>query len=279
MPVMTVSPLKASERLKNLSDTPMYVKALIYGDPGSGKTFLACTAKNPFLILSEWAVAKPTLERLRRDRGIDPDTWFVNSWDDFMEAYKYVSANISKYDTIVVDGVTDLNDRAVTEILSSSINAANRKTAHDPDQLEIGDWGKVLNRTLYAVRLFRDLPCDVVMTALAQEIKNEMFTAPMVSPKTAQKKLPAHFNLVGYLVAEPRPGKPSLRKLHLDATITYHAKNPGGALPATIEDPDFSIIVPQIREFLSQGQTEDIKVTVSAPAQVRPLTTQMNSKK
>lgn len=264
MAVMTVTPLKASERMKALSETPMYVKALIYGDPGTGKTYLACTAPNPLLILSEWAVARTTLERLRRDRGIDPPTIFVHSWSDFMEAYKYAAGNVAKYDTIVVDGLTDLNDRVIEEILASAVAKPRTSGVHDPDQLEIGDWGKVGNRTLYAVRLFRDLPCNVVMTALAQESKNELFTVPLIAPKGAQKKLPAHFNMVGYLVAEQKPGKPSTRKLHVDITHTFQAKNPGGALPPVIENPDLSVLFPQVVEFLKGGDTDSSTTAASA---------------
>lgn len=259
MAVMSVAPKKASEQMRALSDTPIYVKALVYGESGAGKTFLACTAPKPLLILSEWAVARPTLERLRKDRGVDPDTIFVNSWSDFMEAYKYAAGNITKYDTIVVDGLTDLNDRAIEEILAAAVAKTRQGVAHDPDQLEIGDWGKVGNRTLYAVRLFRDLPCNVVMTALAQETKGELFTGPMMSPKGAQRKLTAQFNMVGYLVAEQKPGKPSTRKLHVDMSHTFQAKNPGGALPSMVENPDLGVLFPKVTEFL-KGNGTKIKV-------------------
>jgi hypothetical protein len=254
MAVLGVSPQKASERLKSLSETPMYVKMLIYGDPGVGKTYAACTAPKPLLILSEWAIARLTLERLRIDKGIDPDTIYVNSWDDFLKAYAYAAANVSKYSTVVVDGLTDLNDRVIEEILKESVMSAasaGRRVAHDPDQLEIGDWGKVSNRTLYAMRLFRDLPCHVVMTALAQEVRNEMFTAPLLQPKGALKRAAAHFNTVCYLVTEQKPGKPSTRKLYTDITHSFLAKNPGGALPAAVDDPDLGVLIPQIMNSLS----------------------------
>lgn len=254
-PIMRVTPQKASERMRALSNTPIYIKALIYGDAGAGKTFAACTAPNPLLILSEWAVARPTLERLRKDKGIDPDTIFVNSWQDFEEAYKYAAGNVHKYDTVVLDGLTDLNDRAMEEILIAAVTRPRPGAAHDPDQLEIGDWGKVGNRTLGAVRKFRDLPCHVIITALAQENKNDLFTVPMVAPKGTQKKIAAQFNLVGYLVAEQKPGKPSVRKLHVDMSHSFQAKNPGGALPAVIENPDFSVIFPEVMEFL-KGESE-----------------------
>lgn len=262
--VMKVTPVKASARLQSLGDTPMYVKALIYGEPGAGKTYLACTAKNPLLILSEWAVARPTLAQLQKERRIDPDTIFVQSWADFEEAYKYAKANADKYDTIIVDSITDLNDRAIEEVLKESVaNSVSRQKTHDPDQLEIGDWGKVANKTLYAVRLFRDLPCDVIMLALAQEVKGEMFTAPMASPKAVQKKLAANFNMVGYLMAEQQPGKTSVRKLHVDMTHLYQAKNPGGALGATITNPDMAVIINQIKEHLHYVKDNTVPITAN----------------
>lgn len=263
MTVIGVSPQKASERLRSLSETPMYVKMLIYGDTGVGKTYAACTAPKPLLILSEWAISRLTLQRLRLDRGIDPDTIYVNSWDDFMDAYAYAAAHASEYDTVVVDGLTDLNDRVMEEILKESVSMAkmskSRTVPHDPDTLEQGDWYKVQNRTLYAARLFRDLPCHVVMTALAQEVKNEMFTAPLVVPKGVQKRLPSHFNAVGYLVTEQKPGKPSTRKLYTDITHTFVAKNPGGALPSVVDDPDLGVLIPRIMDVLAEDVDDKVK--------------------
>lgn len=281
MALMKITPIKASERLKSLTETPLYVKALIYGNSGAGKTWLACTAKNPLLILSEWAVARPTLAKLHIDFGIDPDTIYVNSLADFDDAYDYAAAHAADYSTIVVDGLTDLNDRAMDEILVENTRlAALNDRVHVADRLEIGDWGQVANRTLKMARKFRDLPCDVVMTALSMDVKQEMFTIPMLVPKTVQKRIAAYFNFVGFLDVDITPNKLTQRKLYINLTNIYQAKNPGGALEGVIVNPHMGQIITQVHEYLTKPNAPiaagspvvDGDMIINVKPRIKPLT-------
>lgn len=237
----TITPFKASERLKSLSNTPVYVKALIYGDAGAGKTWLACTAPKPLLVLSEWAVSRLTLERLRRDLGIDPDVIYVESDDEAIEAYKYARANADKYESLVLDGITDLNDRIVQEVLGEA-TLINEK--HDPDILEQRDWNRVLTRTMNVLRMYRDFPGHTIVTALATE--DSMKIVPLVAPKKLRKTIASMFSLVGYLTAEALPGKPSVRKLYTDLSTAFVAKPPGGFIPSVVENPNLGEIIARI---------------------------------
>lgn len=239
--VAMVSPFKASERLKSLSNTPIVVKALIYGDAGAGKTWLACTAPRPLLVLSEWAVSRLTLERLYRDHGIDPDVIYVETDDEAIEAYKYAKANADKYDSLVLDGITDINNRIVQEVLGEAVTM-NEK--HDPDILEQRDWQRVLTRTMNLLLMYRDFPGHTIVTALATE--DNMKIVPLVAPKKLRKTIASMFSLVGYLTAEARPGKPSVRRLYTDLSAAYVAKPPGGFIPSVVDDPNMADIIKQI---------------------------------
>lgn len=257
--MLTVKPFKASERLKSLSETPIYVKALIYGDPGAGKTWLACTAPKPLLVLSEWAVSRITLERLRQERGIDPDVIYVTSEAEAIEAYKYAAAHADKYESFVLDGITDLNDRIMREVLSE---VATLKERHDPDILEQRDWNKVLQRTSYILQLFRDLPGHTIITALATD--EAMKTIPMVYPKVLRRSISRHFNMVGYLTVETRqPGKPGVRKLYTELATTFQAKSPGGFVPPIIENPDLGEIIAKITALNTGRRGESETETTS----------------
>jgi hypothetical protein len=255
-PVIRVAPQRASERLQTLADSPVYVKGLIYGDPGVGKTYLACTAPNPILILSDYMVAKPTLQALRKLRGIDPPLFIVNTVADFEEAYNY-AANLPMVNnpegipSIIIDSLTDLNDRVMEEVLADGI----KRPSHSPDQLEVGDWNKVANKMFYWVRRFRDLPMHTIMTALVRESKDGLTKGPMAQPNAVYSKLPAFFNLVGYLNAEIRPKQPSIRRLQVDSSNVYVAKNPGNALASVVENPDLAVMIPAIVDFL-KGEVE-----------------------
>lgn len=257
--VMTVKPNKAIERLMHKGGDPVHFKGLIYADFGVGKTYQLCMAPTPILlILSEWAVAMPTVNAVKKLRGLkDSDIVVlkVNSWEDYMTAYAYAKANVHNFKTIGVDGLTDINQRAKEEVYADSVAMAKRNSKeHIDDALEYGDWNKVGNRTIYGVRLFRDLPCDVLFTALAQDIAKEMVTTILVQPKHLLRLLPSYFNLVGYLTTEHKINKPSIRKLQVEPTVIIQAKNPGSALPPVIENPDMGVIIPQVKKFLEFEQ-------------------------
>lgn len=257
MAVLTATPAKAKVRLRSLSEMPVYIKALVYADSGAGKTYLLGTAPKPVHILSEWAVALPTLQRVAKDYGANPDLLFVETWDDLMGAYEYVRANLSKYESVCLDGLTDVNNMVMSDILAEAfVRSSHRAVAHDRDALEQSDWNKVINRMTYVIKLFRDLPIDVYMTALEQDVKQEARVAPLVTPVKLYKKLPSFFNMVGRLEADVRPNKPSVRRLYLDSTLTYMAKNPGGALPPIIENPNLTDIVAKIRPSLQLAVPE-----------------------
>lgn len=263
MTVLTPSPKKTSERLRKLSETPWYVKMLIYGRSGAGKTYLACTAEKPLVVLSEYNVSIPTLLALHRETGADPDIFEVTSWNDYMDAYKYAAANLSKYKTIVIDGITDLNYRVMREILDTGIA---HKAEHDQDILEIGEYNKLHQRTMYAVKLFRDLPIDVVFTALEQDIKKEMITVPMITPKSTALLLPSQFNTVGNLIVKPK-GNNNVRELQVHAQLTKEGKNPGGALSQVITSPNLATLIPEARKALqtmAQSSTPEAAAGVSA---------------
>lgn len=246
--MLTVTPFKASERLKSLSETPIYVKALIYGEAGAGKTWTACTAPKPLLVISEWAMSRLTLERLRQDRGIDPDVIYVTSEDEAIEAYKYAKANADKYESFVLDGITDINDRIMWEVLDEvrgKVSSSGKK--HDEEILEEGDWQRVLRRTTYILQLFRDLPGHTIVTALATE--EDMKIIPMIYPKSLRKRLSSQFNMVGYLTVEAlgRPGAAKVvRKLITEVGVAHQAKSPGGFVPPVVENPDLSKLIPMI---------------------------------
>ncbi|MBT9132677.1 MAG: hypothetical protein DDT33_01205 [Firmicutes bacterium] len=244
--IKKIAPFKASERLKSLSETPIWVKALIYGDSGVGKTWIAATAPNPLLVLSEWAVSRLTLERLRQDLGIDPDVIYIESEEQCLEAYAYARAHAHKYDTLVLDSITDINDRIMREVLNEA-RAVPRKDGrppHDEDILEQGDWNKVLRRTSYILQLYRDFPGHTVVTAVATI--EDMRIVPMIYPKSLRKMIISQFNLAGYLSAEAKQNKPSTRMLQTDMVVSCVAKSPGGFIPAVVESPDMGKIIQQI---------------------------------
>lgn len=241
MPEKVLTPPKPS-KIRKVSARKTYVKALIYGEPGAGKTYLACTAPRPLILLTEPAVSDTTMLAAKRNLGVDPDVWEVLDWVDLEEAFEYLASGTHSYETVVVDSLTDLYRRVMRLALETALE---KRPSHDPDVPEQGDWFRVQERLRYIVRMFRDLPMHVVFTALVMDIREEMRRVPFVQPKSLAQELPAYCNMVGYLGVVESDGK-FVRKLLVQPTDTYVAKNPGGALPPVVEDPNLSVVFNQI---------------------------------
>lgn len=237
-------------KIRRVSERPILVKALIYGEPGAGKTYLACTAPKPLVLLTEPSVSDATMQAVHRDLGADPGVWDIDTLEDLEMAYEYLEGGKHEYETVVVDSLTDLYRRLMKTVVDAAVS---RRSNHDPDVPEQGDWLRVQEKLRYIVRLFRDLPMNVVFTALVMDIRDEMRRVPFIQPKGLALEIPAFFNLVGCLKAVDDNGK-TTRKLLVEQTETYVAKNPGGTLPPVVENPNLTTLFGQIKGGLKKNE-------------------------
>ncbi len=226
-------------KIRKISERKVYAKAIIYADPGVGKTWMCCTAPRALLLLTEPEISVPTIKAYERKFGVDIDTWDIDSLEELSEAFSYLVEGNHDYETVCIDSLTDIYRR----IMRSAIDyAVSKRPSRDPDVPEQGDWFKVSEKIRTTVRLFRDLPMHVVFTTLAMDIKNEMKTVPFVQPKSLAQELPAFCNLVGYLAVKQDDDGSHVRKLLVAATDDYCGKNPGNALPPVVVNPNLTEI-------------------------------------
>lgn len=247
MAKMTADNNDIRSRIHKISETSVQPKVLVYANAGVGKSYLLATAPKALILLTEPEVSRPTLKLVKRTYGVDFDTIDIMSWDDFGDAYAYLYAGNHTYSTVCIDSLTDLVRRLIEHVLGL---ATAKRATHDPDILEMGDWNKVIEKLRQAVRAYRDLPMAVVMSALVLDIRSEMLKVPMVQPKNFALELPAYFNTVGYLGIDVNDEGETVRKLLLSPTDEYVAKNPGGALPDVVVNPNLAEMFPWIQAAL-----------------------------
>jgi len=244
VPKMTPDATDIRRRIKKISTQIIRPKVLVYANAGVGKSFLLATAPNPLILLTEPEVSMPTLKLVEKMYNLNFDTLDILTWDDLGDAYAMLAAGDHGYDTVCIDSATDLVRRLIERILG---DAVAKRATHDPDILEQGDWNKVIEKLRQAIRAFRDLPMAVVMSALVLDIRSEMLKVPMVQPKTFALELPSYFNTVGYMGISTDESGNEVRKLLLSPTDEYVAKNPGGALPSVITNPNLAEMFPLIQ--------------------------------
>lgn len=229
--------------ITTVDESGWYIKGLIYGQPGAGKTYLGCTMPEPIILLTEGDVARPTILRAQKDLGKKVPIWPIASVKDLEQAYLYLRNGDHSFKSVVLDSITDMNRIVMEEAVGS---AKARKAEHDPDLLDIKDWNRVDQRMRKILRSFRDLDMHVLMLALAGEVM-EGITGPALYPKGLRTEAAALFNCVGYLGRTKHPETEQEVRVLIFGDAQRQGKNPGGMVDPYVLDPRMDVIIQKIQ--------------------------------
>lgn len=223
------------------------LKALVYGMSGVGKTHFASRASNVAVALLEsqgFATIRDNHEHaiVVGEEG-DEGTPAIRTMDQlrsFILMAKRGELAEAGITTIVLDSVTELQKMVMAEILGA-------KDANE-DTLSKRDWGLVGRRMESVLRVIRDLPYNVIVTALCDwtydEESGRRILAPLVKGSTA-KDLAGYFNVVGLAYRRQSENADadeddSVRRYILVDSDDRYASKPFGPLRGVVE-PDFDL--------------------------------------
>lgn len=181
-------------RVTKPGDRP-YVKALIYGPAGQGKTTFLGTAQNdertyPMLFV-DFEGGTQSLS------GLDIDVAEIRDWHDYNAVYRELASGKTEYQSIGLDSVSETQIFSLLEILEQE----GKKGRDDPDKLQQQDYGKSQIQMRRLLRSFRDLPMHLFATAGAKsEVEPRIGTVkkPALSGQLAEE-IPAMMDVVTYL--------------------------------------------------------------------------------
>lgn len=249
---MAVTVDAATELRESLSITPLddlddWINALFYGDPGSGKTHLLGTASDyeptsPVTIFDIDGGLK-TLKKFPNKKNISRKV--IRSMKELEDGYNKLYHSIQTDDkgrqfipginTVGIDSVTELTDLDMRTIMADAFQRNPDKVDKDvPSQRE---WGKARSHIRTIIRAFRDLPCNVIMTAHVGTLQEEGQPTKFF-PGFAGKlrtEVPGFFDIVGYL-STVNDGGAIVRQLQLLGTRRVVAKDRSGALGDMLEN-------------------------------------------
>jgi len=222
-------------QVKPPSEHVEWLNLLIYGEPGVGKTYLAGTAEDdprtsPVLFLD----IEGGVTTIRHRSGIDVAPPLRNIKEIevmYDKLYKSVKDGKLSYKTIVLDSLSELADVDMRSIMEDAYRKNPDKVDKDvPSQRE---WGKSRSHMRSIVRAFRDLPCNVIITAQVEGQPTKYM--PGFSGKL-RTEIPGFMDIVGYLYAENQGGEIT-RKLQTQGTRRVVAKDRTSALDDVVENP------------------------------------------
>lgn len=209
------------------------VKVLVYSESGIGKTTLCATAPAPVIISAE--------SGLLSLKNFSIPVIQIKTLQDLNDAYNWIAAGkqgADQFQTICVDSITEI---------AEVILAAAKKTVKDPRQA----YGELIEKTLEAIKNFRDLPGrNVYMAAKMERAKDELTGMMLYGPSMPGAKLgpalPYYFDEVFNLRVMQTTDGQKYRALITQPDMQYVAKDRSGSL-APIEPPDLNAIFNKIK--------------------------------
>ncbi len=237
-------PIRELLGVQSPAESIKWLNLLIYGDPGVGKTTFCGTAMDhpdtfPMLVLD----VEGGSVTLRNRPNIDVIQ--VRTIKQVSDAYNTLFSQEScPYRTVILDSLTELQKLDMRTVMQQRFNDKPDSTDIDvPDQRA---WGKSGERMRMIVRAYRDLPCNVIMTALATHEKDDKTGSTCYYPSLPGKlrnEVPGFFDIVGYMRAVDSGGDEGItRTMQTVKTEKVIAKDRTNALDALIVAPSIPLM-------------------------------------
>lgn len=140
-----------------------YVKVLLYGRNGKGKTRTAATGPKPL-------IADINEKGTKSIRNYDAHVFHVKAWEDVVYLYWFLKQGDHDFETVVLDTLTALQNMCIAHVLKES---EDRDPNKDPHTMSMREWGKVGELMKPLLLNFRNLPMHVVFVAQERSVDNE----------------------------------------------------------------------------------------------------------
>lgn len=231
-----------------------FLKMLIYGSNGVGKTTLAETANDcpvtskALFVNIEGGVLSVIHKK--------PDVVDLKNFDQLEEIFWFLAKSKHTYRTVIIDSLSELQLFNLDKIVAEQLNKPSSKGAKRDslDDVWKEDYGKSTQELRRVTRQFRDLPMHVVFTCLdsfSMDSEGEEKVFPALTPKLRNSVM-GYMDVVGYMYnqrSKDENGKEQIvRKMLCQNYGKWSAKDrsPGGRLGLVLNDPTISVIMEKI---------------------------------
>ncbi len=215
--------------IKNTKDiAAKYIKVLVHGAAGSGKTRLCDTTGGTPIILS-------VESGLLSLAGSNIDVIEIKDMEDLRKAYEFLLTD-TKYDWVCLDSISE-----IAEVVLST----EKKKTNDPRKA----YGEMQEIMMGLMRSFRDLPKNVYFSAKQEKAKDEITGGFLYSPSAPGQKIgqamPYLFDEVFALHAWKDADGNVQRALQTQKDAQYEAKDRSNKLDIA-ESPNLGAIYKKI---------------------------------
>lgn len=227
---------------RSLADEPPFIKAIIYGAEGAGKTYFSGSAPKPIWIdFERSSETLRSVEHLKNTKVFRP-----KRFDDVREFFREAS---KQYETIVIDTITTMQVFYMREYMAEQEEATKTKSGSQKRDKFLSYQGDFRYATAELTDFFLELqeaPVNVIMLAHVKEMYKKVednmvidTIRPEMTP-AVWSAVRAFVNVVGYLERTTNGVTKRVdRRLYLNSTNIIQAKNRLGIDTESVLNPDF----------------------------------------
>lgn len=190
------------------------IAALIYGQPGMGKSTLACSAPKPVLFDFDGGCV-----RMRDEHQVP--TVQIESWDQAQEALRELEGAKGEYGTVIVDTLSKMVDCIVVSICGTA-------------QPKINQWGLVNAKFKAFLRGVQSLGMNIVFVAQRDVEKDGEVTRYVPQVRASNyKDIVCDLDVMGYMEMVNEKGR-EVRCITFNPSSRSEGKNTADFAPAYI---------------------------------------------
>lgn len=161
---------------KDISVEGIMLKVLIYGRSGTGKTSFACSFPRPYVFDFD--------NGMLSQRGRDVEFDCFSDWKSAEAKLRELEADC-KYETIIIDSITTMQEYMMKDILLAS--KRSKPTLHE--------WGSLIDRLQDVFMRATKMASHVIITAHEQLIQDDITSEVQILPLIVGKKLPGQITI------------------------------------------------------------------------------------
>lgn len=232
---------KSKLQIMDLTEVEAYFKSLWYGQPGVGKTVLAgSVVEVPDMCPVLFVDAEGGTMSVQNKKGIRYVR--VRSYADILELIKLLRDPEAQkfYKTIVIDSLSEV-ERIVR--MGVVAEAVKNDPSHDREIPYQQDWNRNSERNRRIVRILRDLPYNIIFTALSRDIRDDATgtsNTRIALPGQLADEVAGFIDVVGLLttqVVRKDNKRVLIRRLAVQPTGRFVAKDRSNKLGPVVDQP------------------------------------------
>jgi len=229
--------------INSLISTPEddpWIKMLIYGPPGRGKTVFSARCPNPIILDTEDGTSSlrnfPDTEKTPVIK--------VRNLDRMQEVYRAIATDQIKCDTVVVDTFSELSNRSMDAWLTQLNSADPNRDKYLSTWPDFNRNQQVMRRLALALR---DLPKHIILICHEREVEDKSegrrYKMPDLAPELA-KTMVSMMSVIGRMTHRRDDESGTVtRELQIEGSRTVEAKSRIIMGSPVIENPTFEMFL------------------------------------